>query len=289
MERTCGSRRRLRPGLLSAGTRTASLRADTAQRVRELRAAQLRGRLGHRPATLLPGRPRAARLNDGRRLLGVRCGRQQRRADPRAGEVMVGENMLEDAGRRGGFSAKGHPFRWCSGGDGCGCGRPALLLPVGRRCKFHGGSNPPSRSAGPTTDTLEPNAPSRPRAMKTGPYQTPHVRTPPGRSVFERRTVTTTSLPSLRSTSAQQRAATSLRRRAPWNRRATRAPSTRPRARRSSDPKPFVCNTLALAVVWWWRRRRHHCAASSAFTPPTTPSRPSAASSTDDCGVCVVW
>ena len=45
----------------------------------------------------------------------------------------------------------------------------------------------------------------------------------------ERRTVTTTSSPSLKSTSAQQSAATSLRRRAPWNSRATIAPSTGPR------------------------------------------------------------
>ena len=63
--------------------------------------------------------------------------------------VGFGEHMPEDDARRvGGFGAKGHPFRWCSGGDGRGCGRPALLLPDGRRCKFHGGSNPPSRFAG---------------------------------------------------------------------------------------------------------------------------------------------
>ena len=42
---------------------------------------------------------------------------------------------------------------------------------------------------------------------------------PPGGSDFERWTVTTTSSPSLKSTSAQQKAATPLRRRAPWNSR----------------------------------------------------------------------
>ena len=52
---------------------------------------------------------------------------------------------------------------------------------------------------------------------------------PPVGSDFERRTVTTTSSPSARSTSVQQRATTSLRRRAPWKSRATMAPSIRPR------------------------------------------------------------
>ena len=40
-----------------------------------------------------------------------------------------------------GNQAKPHPFRWCAGKDGRGCGRPACLMPNGRLCRHHGGWN----------------------------------------------------------------------------------------------------------------------------------------------------
>ena len=40
-----------------------------------------------------------------------------------------------------GYTARPHPFRWCAGKDGRGCGRPACLNPDGKRCTYHGGWN----------------------------------------------------------------------------------------------------------------------------------------------------